>query len=187
MFSEWANVGILLWAVDQVTVTLTQGTATYATPAGTTAILDMILRRSSLDTNIFPMQRDEYLAIPSKTQQGLPSRYYFNRITTLASVPVITGAAGPSITLWSTPENSTDQMIYYRLRQLQDVGVATNTPDIPFRWQEALAAGLAARLAVKYAPDRIGPLKGEAKSALKLAMQEDRQRAPTTLRLKWSR
>ena len=150
MFSDWANIGILLWAVDQVTVTLTEGQATYGTPNGTTAILEMILRRYSgtsyFDTSIFPMQRDEYLAIPSKTQEGLPSRYYFDRNLTTASLPVLSPIVyGPSITLWSTPDRSTDQMIYYRMRRLQDVGNGGNIADLPYRWQEAFAAGLARR------------------------------------------
>jgi len=197
MLASWANVGILLWAVDQVTVTLTQGTASYATPVGTTAILEMILRRVSgsvyFDTVIFPMQRDEYLAIPSKTQQGLPSRYYFDRTMTLASVPVVAGATGPTIILWSSPDRSTDQMIYYRLRRLQDAGVGTNTLDVPYRWQEALAAGLTARMAEKFMPVsadssiKQSSLNKRAKEALDLAMQEDRQRAPTTMRPRFGR
>jgi hypothetical protein len=185
LFSEWSNEGVLLWAVDQVTVTLTDGTATYATPVGTTAILDMIIRRDDLDTPCNPMLRDEYLAIPDKTTEGLPSRYFFNRIDSLASVPVVSGATGPSITLWTTPENSTDQMIYYRLRQLEEGGVASNTPDIPFRWQEALVSGLAAKLALKFALDREEKLRLYAASQLKMAKQEDRERGPTTTRVKY--
>jgi len=189
LLASWANMGVPLWAVDQVTVTLTQGTATYATPVGTTAILEMILRRTvsstAIDVNIFPMTRDEYLAIPSKTQQGFPSRYYFNRTHTTASVPVVTGAYGPTITLWTTPMNSTDQMIYYRFRRLQDAGVGTNTVDIPYRWQEALAAGAAARMAQKFVPDRLQELRADAATTFMQAKREERERAPTTLRVKY--
>ena len=51
---------------------------------------------------------------------------------------------------------------------------------------EAVAAGLAAKLAVKYAADRIGPLIGAARTQLDLAKQEDRQRSPTTMRVKYN-
>ena len=175
LFSEWSNLGIHLWAVDQQTQLLTASDPTYNCPAGTIAILEMVVRRNSVDTPITPMARDEYLAIPNKTHEGLPSQYYFDRAITT-----------PTITLWDTPENSTDSIIYYRMRALQDVGTATNTLDIPPRWFEALASGLAAKLSVKYAKDRIGPLKGEAKSQLALVMQEDRQRTPTNFHTKFN-
>ena len=55
LFSEWSNKGPHLWAIDQQSVTLTQGTAAYETPVGTIALLDMVRRRDHLDTPIFPM------------------------------------------------------------------------------------------------------------------------------------
>ena len=174
MLSAMANIGILLWAVDQQTQLLTEAVPTYNTPVGTIAILDMVLRRNGLDVNVFPMQRDEYLAIPSKTQEGLPSRYYFDRQETT-----------PTITLWSNPILSTDQIIYYRLRRLQDAGDATNTLDVPYRWQETMCAGLAARVAVKFAPDKYQLLKGDYEQHLRMALQEDRQRSPTMIRPKF--
>lgn len=176
MFSEWANIGILLWAVDSQTVNLIANTAAYTCPTGTTAILDVVLRQSTpaVDVNIFPMQRDEYLAIPSKTQTGLPSRYYFDRSETT-----------PTITLWSTPDLSTYQMVYYRMRRLQDAGDASNTADVPYRWYDVLCAGLAARLALKFAVDREPALMTKYMGSLALAQKEDRQRSPTSLRMKF--
>ena len=175
MFSEWTNKGVHQWAVDQQNQTLVDGTATYNAPSGTVAILEMVVRRGGIDIPVNPMTRDEYLAIPSKTAEGLPNRYYFDRSRTT-----------PTITLWNTPENSTDAIYYYRMRALQDVGVASNTLDIPPRWHEAVAAGLASKLAVKYAPDRIGPLTGLAAARFAEATQEDRERSPTTLRVKYN-
>lgn len=84
-------------------------------------------------------------------------------------------------------------MIYYRLRRLQDAGVGTNTLDVPYRWQEALAAGLTARMAEKFMPVsadssiKQSSLNKRAKEALDLAMREDRQRAPTTMRPRFGR
>ena len=175
LFSEWSNKGPHLWAVDRQTPLLTAGDAEYDCPAGTVAILEMAVRRDGIDTPVFPMARDEFLAIPDKTTRGLPNRYYLARERTT-----------PTISLWDTPENSTDTLIYYRIRALQDVGAPSNTLDIPPRWNEAVAAGLAAKLAVKYAADRIGPLLGAARTQLDLAMQEDRQRSPTTMRVKYN-
>lgn len=174
MFSAWANEGPHLWAIDEQTIVPVVGDATYDCPDGTIAVLEMYVRRDGVDTPVFPMARDEYAAIPDKTTQGLANRFYFDRqITT------------PTITLWNVPENVTDQIIYYRMRQLQDVGAGSNTPDIPYRWQEALTAGVAAKLAEKYAPDRERGLIAKAAAAFGKAMQEDRERTPTTTRVKY--
>jgi hypothetical protein len=178
LFSDWANRGPHLWAIDQQVIEapdLIAGTATYDCPEGTVAILEMVVRRNGVDTPIHSMARDEYLAIPNKTYQGLPNRFYFDRqITT------------PTLTFWNVPENDTDKIIYYRMRQLQDAGAGMNTADIPHRWQEALVSGLAAKLAEKYAPEREQGMLAKSESKYKSAFQEDRERSPTTTRVKYS-
>ena len=186
MFSEWANKGPHLWAIDQQTLTLEQGTAAYETPVGTIAILDMVLRRVSVDTPIFPMMRDEYLSIPNKTTEGIVSRYWFERISVDPTVGPPATLGTPKIHFWNTPENDTDEIVYYRMRALQDVGGASKTLDIPPRWQEAVASGLAAKLAVKFSPTRIGPLKGEANARFLEAKEEDRERSPSTMRTQFN-
>lgn len=185
LFSEWSNKGPHLWAIDQQIQTLTQGTAAYETPVGTVALLDVALRRSNVDTFIYPMSQDEYLAIPSKTAQGIVSRYWFERINNDPTTnPATLGT--PKIHVWNTPDNSTDQLIYYRMRALQDVGSGSKTPDIPPRWQEALVAGLAKKLAVKFAPGRIGPLTGEANARFVEAHTEDRERVSSSMRVRFN-
>ncbi len=174
LFTEWANDGVHLWAVDQQSQLLTASDATYNCPTGTIAILEMVVRRAGIDTPVFPMGRDEYLAIPDKTTEGLPNRYWLNR-----------DATTPVITLWDVPENSTDTIYYYRMRQLQDITASTETADAPARWQEAIAAGLAAKLSEKYAPDREQALVSKAMKQLKLAKQEDRERHPTATHVRY--
>lgn len=175
MFSDWANRGPHLWAVEQAVLPLVAGTATYSAPAGVVAVLEVVVRRDLVDTPVFPMMRDEYLAIPNKTYTGLPNRFWFDR-----------DATQPTITLWNVPENDTDQLVYFYMRQLQDAGAGSNTPDIPYRWQEAIVSGLAAKLAEKYAPDREAALVAKAEARYAIAKQEDRERAPTTTRVKFS-
>lgn len=176
IFSDWSNEGINLWQIEQETQTLTTSDGSYNTPTDTIGILEVFVRRDSVDIPVEPMTRDEYAGIPTKTTEGLPSRYYFDRLTPT-----------PTLTLWPIPENSTDVLYYYRMRQSQDVGVASNTADVPYRWLEALTAEMAVRVAQKYNPERIGPLMGIARSAFKRAKIEDRQRAPTSIRVNYRR
>lgn len=175
LFAHWATRGIHLWAVDRQKIDCVAGTASYSLPAGTQAVLDATLLRDGLEVPVAPIARDEYVNLPDKTQRGMPSSYYLDR------------QASPSVFLWPTPENSTDDFIFYRLRRLQDAGRSTHTPDVPYYWQEALVSGLAAKLAEKYAPEREQGLLMKSESAFNLAYQEDRQRTPTTFKVQRGR
>lgn len=60
------------------------------------------------------------------------------------------------------------------MSQVQDAsGTIGQTPNIPYRFIDALCAGLAARLARKYAPMTVDALKMEAAEALLVAQLED--------------
>ena len=122
-------------------------------------ILEAVIRRSDEDISINRISRQEYLSIPKKTTQGRPTQFYMDRQIT------------PTISVWPAPENSTDSLIYYRVKRIQDADAATNTADIPFRFLPCLIAGLSYQIALKKSPQRI--------EALKLIYEEEFQRAST--------
>ena len=166
MFADWANRGLNLWTVEQSTQALTDGTASYTLSADFTDLLEVVVRRSGTDFMLTKMSRGEYLNIPTKTQEGRPTQYYFDRKTT------------PSITLWPTPENSTDTLVFYYVRRIQDVDTQINTTDAPFRFLPCVIAGLSYYLAVKKAPDRIQLLKSIYEEEFQRASDEDDDRVP---------
>lgn len=178
LFVEWANnpEGIHLWAVEAGTQALVAGTANYTLATDTVAILDAYIRRDGIDTPVLPITRDQYAALPDKTTEGLPTNYYLER-----------RRDAPVLFLWDVPENATDVFHYYRVRRLQDVGVGSNTPDVPYRFYEALTAGLAKKLAEKFNPEREQAMSSKAKARAREAGQEDRERAPTTMRVQYKR
>ena len=169
MFADWANRGLNLWTVEQSTQALTDGTASYSLSADFTDLLEVVVRRSGTDFMLTKMSRGEYLNIPTKTQEGRPTQYYFDRKTT------------PSITLWPTPENSTDTLVFYYVRRIQDVDAQVNTTDAPFRFLPCVIAGLSYYLAVKKAPDRIQLLKSIYEEEFQRAMSEDANSTPLKL------
>jgi len=61
MLAEWANRGINLFTVEQVTTTLTAGTANYTLGIDTIDILEMVIRRSGTDTSVDRISRSAYL------------------------------------------------------------------------------------------------------------------------------
>jgi len=169
MFADWANRGLNLWTVAQGTTTVTQGTSTYTLAADVVDILEMVLRRSGTDYEVERISRGEYLTFPNKTDQGRPSQFYLDR------------QIQPVITLWQTPENSTDQLVYYYVRRMQDVDTLQNTADLPFRFLPCMVAGLAYYLAMKKAPDRITLLKAVYEEEFLRAANEDEDRVPLKL------
>lgn len=149
MFGDWGNRGVHLFGVDEQTQTLTAGTCGYSVATGTLFMLDAVIRRNGVDTPVEKIAREQFHLIPDKTARGMPTQLYHDRAT-------------GRYFLWQAPENSTDVLRYYRMRRIQDVNSAAETPDVMYLWLEACAACLAAKLAVKFAPDRLAMLKEEA-------------------------
>jgi hypothetical protein len=169
MLAEWANRGINLFTVEQVTTTLTSGTSNYTLGIDTIDILEMVIRRSGVDTSMDRISRSAYLNLPNKETTGKPSQFFVDR------------QVNPILYLWQTPENSTDQIIYYRLVRIDDADDYTNDFDVPFRFYPCLVSGLAYYLSIKVAPDRVGALKAIYDEEFTRAASEDRDR--TSLQL----
>lgn len=169
MFAEWANRGLNLWTVVQTTLTLTQGQAQETLAEDVVDILEMVLRRDGTDYEMGRISRGQYLDFPNKTDQGRPSQFYFDR------------GIAPVINLWQTPENSTDQLVYYYVRRIEDADALINTAGIPFRFYPCMVAGLAYYLAMKRAPERLQLLKAVYEEEFQRAAEEDEDRVPLKL------
>lgn len=169
MFAEWANRGLNLWTVATGTTTLTQGTSQYTLAEDVVDLLDMVLRRSGTDYELTRISRGDYLDFPNKTDQGRPSQFYFDR------------QIAPEITLWQTPENSTDQLVYYYVQRIEDVDSLTNTTAVPFRFYPCMVAGLSYYLAIKRAPDRVQMMKSIYEEEFQRAANEDEDKVPLML------
>jgi hypothetical protein len=83
-------------------------------------LLDVVVRRDGTDFEVERISRGEYATLPNKTTQGRTSQYWLNR------------QIDPVINLWAVPENSTDQLIYYYVRRIEDADSLVDTTDMPF-------------------------------------------------------
>jgi|TARA_R100000455_G_C6263368_1_gene118648 hypothetical protein len=165
LLADWANRGLNQWTIKQTTVTCISGTASYNLDADTIDILSVVVRRDNTDYGIERLSRDEYLNIPDKTSTGRPSQFFLDRQIT------------PVLKVWTTPENSTDQLIFDRLVRIDDADTFKNTMEVPFRFYPCLAAGLAYYISIKKAPNRTQFLKAIYEEEFERAMTEDRDRA----------
>jgi hypothetical protein len=174
LFADWANRGVNMWTIEQGTIPLVAGTATYSLPADTVDLLEHVIRTGAgiaatqADLTITRISVSTYATLPNKLQQARPIQILINRLNT------------PSVTVWPVPDSAqTYTLVYWRLRRIQDAGSGVNTMDIPFRMLPAMVSGLAYYLSMKIpaAAERMGILKSQYDEAWQLASDEDREKA----------
>ncbi len=165
LFSEWANRGINYWAVEQQTLTLVNGTASYALPVGTIDLIDAVVRDSSgTDTSDQIINRvsiADYNQLPNKSSPGKPSQYMLDKQYT------------PVAYFWQVPDRDTYSMVYWAIRQLEDVTASNQDADIPYRWNECICAGLASKISLKYANEKFQILNEMYERAFAFAAASD--------------
>lgn len=183
MFAEWANKGVNLWTVEQGTVALNAGQATYDLPVDTVDLLEQVIRTNAgtsiqSDISISRISVSTYATLPNKTATGRPIQIYVNRLSGATSSTAV--VQFPTVTMWPVPNvSNTYQLVYWRLRRMLDSGTGVNTQDIPFRFLPAMVAGLAYYVALKI-PDampRLPMLKAMYDETWQEAADEDRQKA----------
>lgn len=171
MLAQWSNRGVNLWAVELQTTPLVQGQATYSVPSNTVMVLDAYVTVTSGGTStnrvILPISRTEYSTYPNPAQQGFTTVFWFDRLIS------------PTLTLWPVPDGQSAQTLsYYRVRQIQDANLAGGqTVEIPYRWLEAFADGLAFRLAKIWNAAIAAPLKALADESYQIAADQDVEQA----------
>ena len=179
MFADWANRGINMWTIEQGTIPLVAGTATYDLPSDTVDLLEFVIRTNAgatatqADLTMSRISVSTYASIPTKLSQGRPIQAWIDR-----------QAETPTVTLWPVPDSTQPyQFVYWRLKRVQDAGGGVNTMDVPFRFIPCMTAGLAYYLALKVpgAVERLQILKQQYDEAWELAATEDREKASYSL------
>lgn len=128
-----------------------------------------------LDRVVVPVSRTDYSTFPDKQAPGFPSVVWLDRLI------------NPTVSLYLAPDqNGPYVLFYYAMVQTYDVGLAGGaTLDLPWRFLEAFAAGLAAKLAVKYPPpppNNLMILKQLADESWAWASQQDSENVPMYIR-----
>ena len=170
MFADWANRGINLWTIEQVTTNLSSGTNSYTLNSYDIDIVSAVIRQidgsTTTDLGITRIGRSEYLNIPDKSATGRPTQYFLDRQTT------------PVVKLYPTPDSTyTYRLVANTLQRIDDVTASNQDPDVPSRFIPCMASGLAYYIAMKRNPEKVPLLKQQYEQDFKLAADEDRGRA----------
>jgi hypothetical protein len=99
---EWANRGINLWTIEEGSIPLVAGTATYNLPVDTIDLLEHVVRTSpgtsnQTDINISRISVSTYSSIPNKTSQGRPIQIYVDRRSGVTNP--VSGVQFPTVTV----------------------------------------------------------------------------------------
>ena len=170
MFADWSNIGIQMWEINKVELTLTEGTSEYTINAFDIDILDAYIQKNVSDVitdyTIDRIDRNEFIGIPNKATKARPTEYWLERLKT------------PVIHLYPTPENSTDKLIYYVWRRIEDADASIQDIDIPSRFMPCLASGLAYYLCLKKNTQKLPIIKQQYEQDLLNALKYDEDRSP---------
>lgn len=143
------------WRIRQINAELT----------GTTQVpLNLVQIYLGIPYNSVQMQsvgNDNYFYYPSGSQQGTSNNYWVNRTRI------------PTLNVYPIPDSSYQFYFYLGIRFIQDVGDYTNDIDIRATFIDAAIAGLAAKLAQKFAPERYDMLSADAETVYVQAGKED--------------
>ena len=176
MFSQWSNKQPNLWEVIRTQTTLVPGVATISLPAKTVMVLDasVVLNFGSINESrryITPISRTEYLSYANQQVAGPPTVFWFDRLIS------------PTLTFFPVPDSGGPYTFdYFTCIQMQDANLPSGeTPDVPYRWFDAMIAGLAYRLARIYMPQLEQIRKADADEAWTNAATQDNENVPLML------
>jgi len=173
MTIEWANRGLHLWLIEEGVVPLELGQADYDLPADTIDVIDQVIRTgegtNQSDITINRISPSTYATIPNKQAKGRPIQVWIQRLKD-----------SPKITVWPAPDGTENyKFVYWRMRRIEDVSGGASNADIPFRFLNAMVAGLAFYMSQKLPvdPNRRAELKMDYEQQMQLAEDEDRVKA----------
>jgi hypothetical protein len=157
LLADWSTKGVNLWQVSKATITLETGVGEYDVSSETLVMLDTYLTvPDGMDRIMLPVSRTEFASYPRKDQQGVPTVFWMDRQLPGSGV----------FHIWPVPDRDTYTLTYYFLSQAQDANYANaQQPAVPQEWLYAFATGLAEKLAMSWAPERLAFLSPIAEKA----------------------
>lgn len=141
------------------------------TDGATLNIAQLYFSIPSKSQPLSPEGREDYTKQTINTSAGTSGTYWSDRVNPLV------------VRIYGTPNNPVYQFFMFNIvRYIQDCGDFQNSTDTNSRFIEPATAGLAAKLAEKYAPERYQDLSAAAEKVYIEAGQEDTENVPSMVR-----
>jgi hypothetical protein len=171
------NQNVLLHKIETTVVSLSASVTTY--PFDNT-ILDVLHGASRAPNTTTQIEMDRYgyekwAELPNRSHSGRPIAYWFDR-----------RREGNLLNVWPVPNDSYVAILTIQ-KTVEDTVRAFNNVDVPRRFTPALIYGIAywvgMRRGARVPTERLVLLKAQYEEALRGAMQEDRERGSTFIRI----
>lgn len=169
---EWQNTGLHLWTVNNATQALSAGDAVYDLPANVLDVIEASTRTNDgstdqTDIHMRPISISTYAQQSQKNIQGRPTRYWISK-----------SPSGIALNVWPVPDSDAYTINYYYMKRIEDTGTqADNNMAVPIRFVPPLISGLAFKIALKRAPEKLPVLKQLYDEDFTLAADADRNKA----------
>jgi hypothetical protein len=163
--STYYPYGQIIWAVASTPINA-MAVRIRETGGATLNVQQIYFSIPQTSRILTPISREEWTSYPNKQQQATPSSFYLDR------------QINPKITLWPTPDNSYQTIVYNQEIQIMDVTALNQNIFIPQRFMKACRFDLAADLALKFRPERALTLKALADESYATAAAEDEEKVP---------
>lgn len=124
-------------------------------------LTEIYFNNNTFDFALSNVSRYEYNTYPNKYLQSRPSVYYLDR------------QLAPILNIWPTPSSQYNCLFYSYKKMIQDVGLYTNSLEIPARLYPSLVWGLTWQLALKFKPEMAEMLESKYERSFASATTED--------------
>lgn len=167
MLAKWSQ-DMNMWRDHTATITVGAGVGAATLPAEVQNVRSVrFVESATYKRTLAPWNRDQFMALPNRTQAGQPTAYYYRQ-----------SLDGDEIYFWPVPANEEDfELDYARTFYYAEDG--TQELDIPREWHEAALYGLASRCAgifntIELDPNVVQRCDAQAKATYGAMLDADR-------------
>ena len=175
LLTDLQNRNVLLHKIQTTVVPVSASVSSLSFGADISDVLTASIRTSSTDILLDRDGYERWAEIPTKSQTGRPTRYWWDR-----------RRDSNIMNFWPLPDQTYTVVLTVQ-KNAEDTLRAFDNIDVPRRFLPAIVYGLAYWIGLRRGPrvptDRLSLLKSEYERAVRDAMREDRERGKVLIRI----
>jgi len=175
LLTDLQNRNVLLHKIQTTVVPVSASVSSLSFGADISDVLTASIRTSSTDILLDRDGYERWAEIPTKSQTGRPTRYWWDR-----------RRDSNIMNFWPLPDQTYTVVLTVQ-KNAEDTLRAFDNIDVPRRFLPAIVYGLAYWIGMRRGPrvptDRLSLLKSEYERAVRDAMREDRERGKVLIRI----
>lgn len=175
LLTDLQNRNVLLHKIQTTVVPVSASVSSLSFAADISDVLTASIRTSSTDILLDRDGYERWAEIPTKSQTGRPTRYWWDR-----------RRDSNIMNFWPLPDQTYTVVLTVQ-KNAEDTLRAFDNIDVPRRFLPAIVYGLAYWIGLRRGPrvptDRLTLMKNEYERAVRDAMREDRERGKVLIRI----